>query len=68
MVALGLLGRLHPAVSFGIGWLSISLVAHLGHIYGGDQRFQLDWGNAIATGFVLSCVAMVAWWIGYGRK
>jgi len=64
---MGLVGRLHPAVWFLLGWLGITLLAHFGHLDAGGQRIQLDWGAAIAAGFALSGVAMLTWWIAYGR-
>jgi hypothetical protein len=48
----GLVGRLHPAV-----WFLLRVARH--HPLGALR--------AIAAGFALSGVAMLTWWIAYGR-
>jgi hypothetical protein len=65
---LGVLARVHPGAWFAIGSVAIALLAHFGHIYGGDQRSQLGWGDAILAGLGLSSVAMFTWWVIAGRK
>ena len=66
--ALGLLARVHPAVVWGVGWLAITLVAHFGHLYAGDQPSQLDWGSAVLAGFGFSSLAILVWWVLHGRE
>jgi hypothetical protein len=65
---LGLVGCVHPAVVFAIGWVVITLVAHYAHLYAGDQGFRLGWESAILTGFGLSSLAMLTWWVTVGRN
>src|SRR4051794_27056542 len=65
---LGAAGRVRPAAWFGLEWFTIALVARFGHLYAGDQRFQLGWGGAIVVGLGLSALSMVVWWIGAGRR